>query len=187
MDVIEPPGGLDLTPAPAPVPSRKQGGRRWLPIVVIVLVLVGAGYVVSKALTSAALFFYTADEAVAKKAELGTHQFRIEGTVENDIRTTSDGADFTITYNGVEVPVDHVGDPPELFKPGEPVVLEGHWDPSDQRLFDSDLMLVKHDATYTAKNGDRLKQAVQGGDVAPGSSGSSGSSGSTTSTTTASP
>jgi cytochrome c-type biogenesis protein CcmE len=169
MDVIEPPSGLDLSPAPAP-PPRTTGRRRWLPTVVIVLVLVGAGYVVSKALTSAALFFYTADEAVAKKAELGTRQFRIEGTVENDIHTTSRGADFTITYNGVEVPVDHVGDPPELFKPGEPVVLEGHWDPSNQRLFDSNLMLVKHDATYTAKNSGRLKQAVGGGNVAPKSS-----------------
>jgi cytochrome c-type biogenesis protein CcmE len=177
MDVIDPPGGLDLTPAPAPAPRRK-GGRRWLPTVVIVLVLVGAGYVVSKALTSAALFFYTADEAVAKKPELGTHAFRIEGTVENDIRKTSDGADFTITYNGVEVPVDHVGDPPQLFKAGEPVVLSGHWDPSNQRLFDSSLMLVKHDATYTAQNKDRLKQAVDAGNVAPKSSTTSTTSGS---------
>ncbi len=35
---------------------------------------------------------------------------------------------FTIAFNGVEVPVVHDGDPPELFEPGIPVVLEGHWD-----------------------------------------------------------
>ena len=93
-------------------------------------------------------------------------------------KRTGDGADFTITYNGVEVPVDHVGDPPELFKPGEPVVLEGHWDADDQRLFDSDLMLVKHDAHLRGQEQHRLKQAVDGGKVPPKSS--------TTSTTTAS-
>ena len=172
MDVIEPDAGsthgLDLTPASAPSPRRKASrGRRWGPIVVIVLVLVGAGYVVSKALTSAALFFYTADEAVQKRPELGQKVFRIEGTVVDDVCRTSTGANFDITYNGVTVPVDHVGDPPQLFKAGQPVVLEGHWDPSRQALFDSDLILVKHDATYTAKNNARIKQATAAGKVAP--------------------
>ena len=133
---------------------------------------------VSKALTSATLFFYNANEAVAKRPELGTSTFRIQGTVENNVRRTSGGADFTITYGGVEVPVDHVGDPPQLFKAGEPVVLQGHWDPNGQPLFLSSLMLVKHDATYTAKNAGRLKQAVEGGKVPPSTStpGASGSS-----------
>ena len=156
--------GLDLSPRAVPARKRKRG---WAAKVAVVAVLVAAGFVVSKALTSASLFFYNADEAVAKQATLGTSTFRIQGTVEDDVRHTSDGADFTITYDGVEVPVDHVGDPPQLFKPGEPVVLQGHWDPNGQRLFLSNLMLVKHDATYTAKNSARLKQAVDGGKVPP--------------------
>ena len=166
MDVIEPARAPASTSAPAPrrpPPSAPRAAARWLPTVVIVLVLVGAGFVVSKALTSAALFFYNADEAVAKKAELGTSRFRIAGhRRERRPAAPADGADFTITYNGVEVPVDHVGDPPELFKPGEPGRARGPLGPSDQRLFDSDLMLVKHDANYTAKNSDRLKQADDG-------------------------
>ena len=32
-----------------------------------------------------------------------------------------------------------------LFKPGLPVVLEGHWD-AEQAVFDSDRILVKHTA-----------------------------------------
>ena len=56
-----------------------------------------------------------------------------------------------------------MGDPPQLFKPGEPVVLAGPLGPVEPALlFDSDLMLVKHDATYTAKNSARLKQADRG-------------------------
>jgi cytochrome c-type biogenesis protein CcmE len=180
MDVIDPPadpgpdepGGdgaveLDLRPRQVP-PTRKRRG--WMPTVVIVLVLVAAGFVVSKALTSATLFFYNADEAVAKQQSLGTSRFRIQGTVENDVKRTGDGADFTITFNGVQVPVDHQGDPPALFKPGEPVVLEGHFDATHKLLFDSDLMLVKHSGTYVAKNSARIKQAVEGGKVPPKSS-----------------
>ncbi len=168
-------GAADLDLRPRAVPTRRRH-RGWLAKGACVVVLVAAGFVVSKALTSASLFFYNADEAVAKQASLGTSTFRIQGTVENDVKRTADGADFTITYNGVEVPVDHTGDPPQLFKPGEPVVLQGHWDADGQRLFLSDQMLVKHDATYTAKNSARLKQAEQGGKVPP----------KTTSTTTSS-
>ncbi len=155
---------LDLSPRVRPARHR---GRGWAAKVALVAVLVGAGFVVSKALTSASLFFYNADEAVAKEHTLGTSTFRIQGTVEDDVKRTATGADFTITYDGVEVPVDHTGDPPQLFKPGEPVVLQGHWDANGQKLFLSDQMLVKHDATYTAQHGDRLKQADTGGKVAP--------------------
>jgi cytochrome c-type biogenesis protein CcmE len=155
---------LDLSPRPVPARKRRKG---WAAKIAVVAVLVAAGFIVSKALTSATLFFYNANEAVAKQKELGTSTFRIQGTVENDVRRTSDGADFTITYEGVEVPVDHVGDPPQLFQPGEPVVLQGHWDPDGQRLFLSNTILVKHSATYTAQNGARLKQAVEGGKVPP--------------------
>jgi cytochrome c-type biogenesis protein CcmE len=160
----EGPAGLDLSPRPTP-PKRKR--RAWVPAIVIVLVLVGAGYVVSKALTSATLFFYNADEAVAKQSQLGVNRFRIQGTVEDDVRRTANGADFDITYKGVVVPVDHVGDPPALFKPGEPVVLEGHFASQTSHVFESDLMLVKHDANYVAKNSGRLKEAEKGGQVAP--------------------
>jgi cytochrome c-type biogenesis protein CcmE len=159
-------GSADLDLSPRALPARKRG-RGWAAKIALVAILVAAGFVVSKALTSASLFFYNADEAVAKESTLGTSTFRIQGTVENDVKRTPDGADFTITYQGVEVPVDHTGDPPQLFKPGEPVVLQGHFAHTGQHLFLSDQMLVKHDATYTAKNGARLTQAEKGGKVAP--------------------
>jgi cytochrome c-type biogenesis protein CcmE len=169
--------GLDLSPRA--LPTRRRG-RGWAAKIALVAILVAAGFVVSKALTSASLFFYNADEAVAKEHTLGTSTFRIQGTVENDVKRTADGADFTITYQGVEVPVDHTGDPPQLFKPGEPVVLQGHFEGDGQRLFLSDQMLVKHDATYTAKNSGRLKQAVEGGKVAPKTATTSAGSGAST-------
>ena len=102
---------------------------------------------------------------MAKRDELGDSRFRLQGTVmDGTINETGDGVDFTVTFNGAEVAVHHRGDPPELFKAGEPVVLEGRWDRTVE-VFDSDRMLVKHDERYDAVNQDRIKEAEQGGSV----------------------
>jgi cytochrome c-type biogenesis protein CcmE len=131
--------------------------------VVLVLVLVALGVVVVKALTSASLYFYNADEAVAKRESLGDKRFRLQGTVlGDDLQETADGVEFYVAYNGVRVEARHEGDPPELFKVGIPVVLEGRWDDSGE-WFDSDRILVKHSEQYEAKNKDRLEDAEEGG------------------------
>jgi cytochrome c-type biogenesis protein CcmE len=173
-DAAVPAGGLDLTPRPAPETGspaavRARSRRRWGPILVLVLVVVGVGFVAAQALNTATTFFYNADEAVANQSHLGTSRFRLQGTVEpGSIERNGTGVAFKVTFNGTEVAVVHQGDPPQLFKDAMPVVLEGHWDQTGER-FDSDRMLVKHDANYVAKNGDRLKQADDGGTVPPSS------------------
>lgn len=154
-------GQLDLRPRVAPSPRAR---RTWA-VVAIVLVLGGLAFVATKALSDASLFFYNADEAVAKRDELGDSRFRLQGTVADDsVVTTGDGVDFVVSFNGVDVNVHHRGDPPELFEAGEPVVLEGRWDRTVV-VFDSDRMLVKHDERYDAENQDRITQAEQGGSV----------------------
>lgn len=161
MDVTEParPDDLDLRPRHVPSPRARRRGA----VVVIVLVLGALAFVATKALSDASLFFYNADEAVAKRDELGDRRFRLQGTVQDGtIATTGDGVDFSVAFNGVVVPVTHRGDPPELFDEGEPVVLEGRWDPSTD-TFSSDRMLVKHDEEYDEANQDRIDQAEQGG------------------------
>ena len=92
---------------------------------------------------------------------LGDKRFRVQGTVQDDVTTTPDGVTFTISFNGVDVPVVHDGDPPQLFEPGIPVVLEGHWASSGE-AFMSDAILVKHDEQYEADNGDRIADAEDG-------------------------
>jgi cytochrome c-type biogenesis protein CcmE len=159
MDVSE--ADLDLSPRVRPAPK----GRRGVAIVVIVLVVGALAFAATKALSDASLFFHNADEAVAKRAELGDSRFRLQGTVVRDtISDTADGVDFVVAFNGVEVAVHHRGDPPELFKAGEPVVLEGRWDRTVD-VFASDRMLVKHDENYDAENEDRITEAEQGGSV----------------------
>jgi cytochrome c-type biogenesis protein CcmE len=69
-----------------------------------------------------------------------------------------------VTFNGVEVPVQHYGDPPEMFKANEAVLLEGHFvDGAD--TYRSDLMIVKHSEVYESENEDRLQEADEGGKV----------------------
>jgi cytochrome c-type biogenesis protein CcmE len=94
-------------------------------------------------------------EAVAQRESLGDRRFRIQGdVVDGTVSQVGNDVSFTLAKNGVEVPVRHQGDPPELFQPGIPVVLEGRF---DGQVFDSDRILVKHSETYTADNPERVQ------------------------------
>ena len=115
---------------------------------VLLLIVLAIGFVLFQGLNSAALYYRNADEAIAQKATLGTHRFRVQGTVQDGVTKVGNEVVFTIAFNGATVPVHHDGgEPPELFKAGVPVVLEGHWDQSGS-FFDSDSILIKHTAEY---------------------------------------
>jgi cytochrome c-type biogenesis protein CcmE len=155
---------MELTPRTSEAPRRR---RRRLPTFLVLgaLVLL-SGFVVVKALGSASTFYRNVDEAVAQKQDIGVKRFRLQGTVVPcTIERTGDGVAFTITYNGAEIGVHHVGDPPEMFKENEAVLLEGHFDADGSETFDSNLMIVKHSEVYKAKESERLAQADQGGKV----------------------
>ena len=151
---------MDVTPRTAPlepVPPKPPRSRRGLVIGLVLVVLIGAtGFLLVKVVGDASLYFYNADEAVAKKADLGDRQFRIQGTYVGTANEKDDGTiDFTIAYNGVRVAVEHSGSEPALFKPGIPVVLEGRWAP-DGSAFLSDRIEVKHGEEYREENPDRV-------------------------------
>lgn len=159
-------GGLDLRPRTGPPTAGTRRPRRWLALVVLAVVVV-AGVFVVRSLGSATVFFLNADEAMAQRSDLGTQRFRLQGTVvPGSVTRTADGVSFKVVYRGVEVPVNHVGDPPELFQPNIPVVLEGRWNDS-QSAFASDRIMVKHSEEYDAKNPDRLTDAENQGGPKP--------------------
>lgn len=127
-----------------------------------VLIVVALGFVVFRGLGNATMFFRTASEAVSQMDKLGERRFRIQGVVLDDPQPTptTDGSSFVIQDDGVDVMVRHQGDPPELFQPNVPVVLEGHFAATSTKsrpVYESDRILVKHSSTYTAKNPDRVK------------------------------
>ncbi len=118
------------------------------------VVLVALGFLVFQGLGNATLYFRTADEAVAQRQSIGDDRFRIQGAVVQDsVSQVGDDVSFRIESKGVEVPVVHRGDPPEMFKPGIPVVLEGRF---EGPTFDSDRILVKHSEEYVAEHPERV-------------------------------
>ena len=133
-----------------------QRRRLWL----AGLVVLGAlGFLVFQGLGNATVYFRTADEAVAQRDALGTRRFRIEGAVVPDtISETRAGVAFRIANNGVEVPVVHEGDPPQMFQAGIPVVLEGRFGGAE--TFESDRIMVKHSEEYVADHPDRVASTV---------------------------
>lgn len=149
---------LDLTPR-----TTGPRGRRGLVASLVLVAVVGAlAFVAIKALGEASLFFLNADEAVAQREDLGTDRFRLQGTVvDGTVEETDDGVAFEVEFNDVTVDVVHEGDPPELFQPDIPVVLEGNW---EGEVFASDRILVKHSSEYEAENEDRLREADEGGE-----------------------
>lgn len=127
-------------------------------IAVVVIVLGAIAFLVFKGLGDATVYFKTADEAVAEKDELGDRRFRVEGAVVTDsVRQVGDAVEFEIISAGEVVPVVHQGDPPELFRPGIPVVLEGRWDGD---VYASDRIMVKHTTEYREQNPDRVDEYV---------------------------
>jgi cytochrome c-type biogenesis protein CcmE len=160
--------------APRVPPAARRRRKNPFAVVALVLIVAALGVVVMNGLGDATLFFRNADEAVAQRADLGDRRFRIQGLVDGDTITSTDrGVDFVITFNGVRVTVAHLGDPPDLFQPGIPVVLEGRWArvgetdspapaeplPTDGGwFFASDRFMVKHTEVYAEEHPDRTDE-----------------------------
>ncbi len=138
------------------VPTRKGGrGRVFVTLGLIVCAL---GFVMIKGLGDASQFYRPADKAITDRSHLGTKRFSLIGVVmDGTVIEKGRQVAFTIEQNGVQVKVQHTGTPPELFKPGMPVLLDGHFaSASGAPLFLSDRMAVKHSATYKTNNPDRV-------------------------------
>jgi cytochrome c-type biogenesis protein CcmE len=174
---------MELTPRTGPdseggeptvAPRRKR--RVSLPALALLVAVIGiGGFVILQALGSATTFYRNADEAVAQRDSLGVKRFRLQGTVvPGTVVQTGEGVTFEISYNGVPMTIRHVGDPPEMFKENQAVLLEGRFAGDGYNTYDSDLMIVKHSEVYEEEESERLKQAEQNGQI-PVSTARSGS------------
>jgi cytochrome c-type biogenesis protein CcmE len=134
--------------APVPPPSRRAAPTRRLRyIVAAVLCVVAIGALLFLGLRGNIVYFRTVSEAVKSRSAEGTHRFRLAGAVvPGTISQTARGVRFDVTDGKKTVTVDHVGDPPDLFKPKVPVVCEGRW--GRGLVFDSDRILIKHGSKY---------------------------------------
>lgn len=130
--------------------------------IALALVAGAAAFLLVKGLGDATVFFKNADEAVADRDDLGTKRFRLQGTVVPDsVQTAGDAVEFDVEFHCDVVHVRHQGDPPELFKPGIPVVLEGHFAAPPSDVYESDKIFVRHTSEYRVEEGDRIALAEE--------------------------
>ncbi len=141
-------------PGAITVKPRARLGSRRRQIIAFGIILAALLVLVFRGLGNATEYFKTADQAVADRAQLGTKDFRIEGTVQPGVHQVGQTVNFVIENNGVSVPVVQNHEPPQLFNPGVPVVLDGHF--ATNGTFDSNLIMVKHTASYVAAHPDRV-------------------------------
>lgn len=152
------PGTSGISPAGAAARAARAARTKRRLYLVAVVLAAALGFLLYKVLTSAIVYFKTANEAVASRAELGTSTFQIEGlVVPGSVREAGAAKlDFTIESGGVRVPVVNTGAPPQLFQPDIPVVLVGHFSGAGD-TFSSSQILVKHSNQYIAAHPDRVR------------------------------
>ncbi len=139
--------------SPSPLAPRPRPKRRGRYIVAVggCVVAVVAIVVLAVALSENVVYFRTVTEAVDHRNDEGTSRFRLAGgVVKHTVVETKNGVNFEVTDGKHTVAVHHDGDTPALFKPGAPVVVEGHWaSKASNAPFLSDRILIKHGADYT--------------------------------------
>jgi cytochrome c-type biogenesis protein CcmE len=154
--------GIDLTPRQAPPVGGGSAdrGKRVALLGTMGVLVVALVFMAYQGLNNATVFFRNVDEAVAQRDQLGDQRFRLQGSVvEGSLEADGSSVRFAVEYGGVQTDVVHAGDPPELFQPDIPVVLEGTWS-QDGDWFASDRILVKHSEDYEADNPDRTDDYV---------------------------
>ena len=111
--------------------ARMRRIKRWLAAATSMAMAVAVLLLIFNLLGDAALFFYNVDEAIERRPELGERRFKVQGTPLNEpvakFADDKPALSFRIGFNNAEMHVLHVGDPPDLFQPGVPIVLEGKW------------------------------------------------------------
>lgn len=147
---------MDLTPRESgAAPSAAR--RRWLPVAVIVLALVGGGVVVTKFLTSAIDYYCNVDEVGSRSGCEGDRRMRVQGIVEEgSVRQVDGRTTFVLGFHGKRIDVVYQGDPGGVFQECIPVVAHGRL---VGRTFDSDRIEVKHSNQYVEKNRTRFDEA----------------------------
>ena len=149
--------------APAPRPRPQRRGRYIVAIGGCVVAIV-AIIVLAVALSENVVYFRTVTEAVHNRKDEGMSRFRLAGgVVKTSVVDTRNGVNFLVTDGKNTVAVHHDGDTPALFKPGAPVVVEGHWaSTAKQAPFLSDRILIRHGADYEPPKVNTDKAPGQG-------------------------
>jgi cytochrome c-type biogenesis protein CcmE len=157
-DVLRVPRVEPRDPVQEAQAARRRHTMSRLGVVGVVL-FVALGFLIYKAISSAVVYFKTAEEAVAARQSLGDSTFQIEGlVVKGSIEKDRQGSvtSFRISSGPVTVAVANFAPQPALFQQNIPVVLVGHFE-GTTNTFASQQILVKHSNSYIAAHPNRVR------------------------------
>ena len=127
----------------------KKGKKKWL---IGVAIITAAIITISFAsLQENLVYFYTPIEAVAKAADLSSQTIKVGGMVKPEsVKWVPEqlSLNFVVTdTEGNDIEIKHTGTPPDMFKEGQGVVVEGRIDQAGKIMISKNLM-VKHSEEY---------------------------------------
>ena len=137
----------------------KRKNKRLSFVVLTLLALAAAAGLVLAAFEDNIVFFHSPTEIV-KKNILPEQRLRVGGLVEEGtVKQTGQDAitSFRVTDLTTSLTVNFKGILPDLFREGQGVVAEGHY---QNGVFEAKEVLAKHDETYMPKEvADALKKS----------------------------
>ena len=147
--------------SPSTSPRPRRGNR--VALVAGAVVLAGVGYLFFSGLDDNIVYFLTPTELLAKGTEGHDRPVRLGGLVQpNSVQWDADRRDlrFRVTDGAKVIDVHSTGAPPQMFRDGIGVVLEGRYHSSG--VFESSTVMVKHSNEYQPpKEGEKPEQVYK--------------------------
>ena len=126
------------------------------------IILAAIGYLAWGGLGKSLVYYVLPSEYADNPAKYAGKRVRLgglvkQGSVQYNPKTLE--LKFVITDGVVDIPVEHTGTPPELFKDNQGVVVEGRF---AGKVFKGDNLLIKHSESYQApKEGQYTPEQVR--------------------------
>lgn len=145
--------------------AKKSTSLKWLIGIGIISAAIVA--IAMTQLSSNIVYFFTPDEAQAKAADLSGQNIKVGGmVVPGSVDWKAEALDLAFTISdlkGHEIRIKHKGTPPDMFKEGQGVVVEGSIS-NDGKSMTSRKLMVKHSEEYKkpgSHSGDMSKELLE--------------------------
>lgn len=145
--------------------ARQSKSTKWMIGIGVIAVAVIA--IAMTQISSNIVYFFTPDEAQAKAAEITGQNIKVGGmVVPGSVEWKAEALDLAFTISdlkGHEIRIKHKGTPPDMFKEGQGVVVEGTIS-NDGKAMTSRKLMVKHSEEYKkpgSHTGDMNKELLE--------------------------
>jgi cytochrome c-type biogenesis protein CcmE len=132
-------------------PIKKNSSRRTIALVALTAVIGAFGYLMYGGVEENLVYFLTPNELLAKGTKVIDRPVRLGGqVVPGSVQWNADALDlrFKVTDGTKEIAVHSTGAPPQMFRAGIGVVVEGKYNRNG--VFESHSLMVKHSNEYRA-------------------------------------